>query len=241
MRSRAFEQEDDYVTFQIAARCTQTGRFGVAITTRPMAVGSRCPFIEAGVGLTVTMARTDPRLGPLGINLLKLGYSAQRVLDEIAASDPNIEMRQICVIDRDGNAAARTGARNTNWSGALVLRNLVAMGNNLFSERTVSAMGDAWGVNEQLVLEDRLLAALAAGRDAGGQNGGQHSAALLSYDREIYPYCDLRVDDHAEPVGELRRLYDKMRPLIPFYYGRPAAPDEYGREDDWLARQGEGK
>jgi uncharacterized Ntn-hydrolase superfamily protein len=225
------------VTFQIAARCVKTGRYGVAITTRPMGVGSRCPFIEPGVGLTVTMARTDPRLGPLGINLLKLGYSAQRVIDEIAASDPHIEMRQICVIDRDGNAVARTGARNTHWSGALVRPNLVAMGNNLFSERTVTAMGDTWDAGEPLELEDRLLAALGAGRDAGGQNGGQHSSALLSYGHQIFPYCDLRVDEHTEPVAELRRLYDRIRPLLPFYYGRPAAPDEYGREDDWLARQ----
>ncbi|MGZ5127505.1 MAG: DUF1028 domain-containing protein [Burkholderiales bacterium] len=229
------------MTFQIAARCVKTGRFGVAITTRPMGVGSRCPFIESGVGLTVTMARTDPRLGPLGINLLKLGYSAQRVIDEIAASDPHIEMRQICVIDRDGNAVARTGKRNTDWSGALVRPNLVAMGNNLFSERTVSAMGEAWDASERLELEDRLLVALAAGRDAGGQNGGQHSSALLSYEHQVFPYCDLRVDEHAEPVGELRRLYDQIQPLLPFYYGRPAAPDAYGREDDWLARQGHRK
>jgi len=225
------------MTFQIAARCTKTGRFGIAITTRPMGVGSRCPFIEPNVGLTVTMARTDPRLGPLGINLLKLGYSARRVIDEIAASDPHIEMRQICVIDRDGNAVARTGARNTNWSGALVRQNLVAMGNNLFSERTVSSMGEVWDANEKLELEDRLLLALAAGRDAGGQNGGQHSSALLSYAHQSFPYCDLRVDEHAEPVAELRRLYDQIRPLLPFYYGRPAAPDEYGREDDYLARK----
>ena len=229
------------MTFQIAARCAKTGRFGVAITTRPMAVGSRCPFIEPNVGLTVTMARTDPRLGPLGINLLKLGYSAQRVIDEIAASDPHIEMRQICVIDRDGNAVARTGARNTHYSGALVRKNLVAMGNNLFSERTVSAMGEAWDANENLELEDRLLVALGAGRDAGGQNGGQHSAALLSYGWQSFPYCDLRVDQHAEPVGELRRVYDAIRPLLPFYYGRPMDPDGYGREDDWLARKAAAK
>src|SRR5688500_519288 len=204
------------MTFQIAARCAKTGRFGVAITTRPMGVGSRCPFIEPGVGLTVTMARTDPRLGPLGINLLKLGYSAQRVIDEIAASDPHIEMRQICVIDRDGNAVARTGARNTNWSGAIVRPNLVAMGNNLYSERTVTSMAEAWDCGEHLDLEDRLLTALVAGRDAGGQNGGQHSSALLSYGGQIFPYCDLRVDEHDEPVGELRRIYDRIRALLPF-------------------------
>jgi uncharacterized Ntn-hydrolase superfamily protein len=210
---------------------------GVAISTKPLAVGARCPFVAPGLGIVVTMARTDPRLGPLGLNLLRLGYSARKVLDEIAASDPQIEWRQVCVIDRDGNAAARTGAKNTDWCGATVAHGLVAMGNNLISERTVSAMVQSWAASPDLDLEDRLLKALAAGRDAGGQHGGQHSAALVSYDREIYAYCDLRVDEHAEPIGELRRIYDLHRPLIPYYYARPAQSETIGREEDWLARE----
>ena len=76
------------MTFAISARCPRSGRFGAAISTRPIAVAARCPFIAPGIGVVVTMATTDPRLGPLGLNLLRLGYSAQRVLDEIAASDP---------------------------------------------------------------------------------------------------------------------------------------------------------
>lgn len=225
------------MTFAIAARCAETGRFGVAISTRAVAVSSRCPFIAPGLGIVVSMQRTDPRLGPLGLNLLRLGYSAQRVLDEIAASDPGIEHRQVCVIDRDGNAAARTGKNNRNWSGAFVDRGVVAMGNNLKSEKTAQAMRDAWRAFPAEQLEARLLRALEAGRDAGGQNGGQHSAGLHSYDREIYAYVDLRVDHHAEPIAELRRIYDLHKPLIPYYYGRPGQPDEYGREEEWLARQ----
>lgn len=225
------------MTFAIAARCAETGRFGVAISTRAVAVSSRCPFIAPGLGIVVSMQRTDPRLGPLGLNLLRLGYSAQRVLDEIAASDPGIEHRQVCVIDHDGNAAARTGKNNRNWSGAFVDRGVVAMGNNLKSEKTAQAMRDAWRAFPAEQLEARLLRALEAGRDAGGQNGGQHSAGLHSYDREIYAYVDLRVDHHAEPIAELRRIYDLHKPLIPYYYGRPGQPDEYGREEEWLARQ----
>ena len=225
------------MTFAIAARCAETGRFGVAISTRAVAVSSRCPFIAPGLGVVVSMQRTDPRLGPLGLNLLRLGYSAQRVLDEIVASDPGIEHRQVCVIDRDGNAAARTGKNNRNWSGAFVDRGVVAMGNNLTSEKTAQAMRDAWRAFPAEQLEARLLRALEAGRDAGGQNGGQHSAGLHSYDREVYAYVDLRVDHHAEPIAELRRIYDLHKPLIPYYYGRPGQPDEYGREEEWLARQ----
>lgn len=225
------------MTFAIAARCAETGRLGVAISTRSIAVSSRCPFIAPGLGLVVTMQRTDPRLGPLGLNLLRLGYSAQRVLDEIAASDPGIEHRQVCVIDRDGNAVARTGKNHRVWSGAFVERGLVAMGNNLTSEKTAADMREAWHAAKGQTLEERLLRALEAGRDAGGQNGGQHSAGLHSYDREIYAYVDLRVDEHVEPVGELRRIYNEQKPLIPYYYGRPGQPDEYGREEEWLARQ----
>jgi len=226
------------MTFAIAARCAETGRLGVAISTRSIAVSSRCPFIAPGLGLVVTMQRTDPRLGPLGLNLLRLGYSAQRTLDEIAASDPGIEHRQVCVIDRDGNAAARTGKNHRVWSGAYVERGMVAMGNNLTSEKTAADMRNTWHAAKGQTLEERLLRALEAGRDAGGQNGGQHSAGLHSYDREIYAYVDLRVDEHAEPIAELRRIYNEQKPLIPYYYGRPGQPDEYGREEEWLARQG---
>lgn len=226
------------MTFAIAARCADSGRFGVAISTRALAVTSRCPFFAPGVGVVVTMARTDPRLGPLGINLLKLGYSAQRALDEIAASDPHIGWRQLCVIDRDGNAAARTGELNKTWSGAIVERNLVAMGNNLKSEKTAGGMAAAWRGGEGQPFAERLLAALEAGRDAGGQNGGQNSAGLVIYDREIYPYMDLRVDAHAEPVGELRRVFGMFNPLADYYYGRPGQPEAYGREEEWLGKQG---
>jgi len=229
------------MTFQIAGRCSTTGRFGVAISTRPLAVGARCPFFAPGQGVVVTMASTDPRLGPLGTNLLQLGYSARKVLDEIAASDPFIEHRQLCVIDRDGNAVARTGAHNKVWSGAFTDADVVAMGNNLTSEKTASVMFDLWKRTAGQALEDRLMAALEVGRDAGGQNGGQQSAALIVYGTEVNAYVDLRVDLHAEPIGELRRIYDVFRPLIPYYYVRPAAnPAELGREDDWLARQQKG-
>jgi uncharacterized Ntn-hydrolase superfamily protein len=226
------------MTFAIAARCAASGRFGVAISTRALGVTARCPFIAPGVGVVVTMARTDPRLGPLGVNLLKLGYSARRALDEVAASDPHIEWRQLCVIDRDGNAVARTGSANKTWSGAITAKNVVAMGNNLKCERTAGDMAAAWNKSGSLAFAERLLSALEAGRDAGGQNGGQNSAGLVIYDHEIYPYVDLRVDAHGEPVAELRRVFELYDPLTDYYYGRPGDPEAYGREEEWLARQG---
>lgn len=105
--------------FAIAGRCACTGRFGVAISNNPIGVGARCPFIAPNVGIVVTMARTDPRLGPFGLNLLRQGHAAPAVLAQIAASDPGIEHRQVCVIDRDGCSAARTGTNNNAWAGVI--------------------------------------------------------------------------------------------------------------------------
>lgn len=228
---------ENFSTFAISAKCPATGAYGVAISTRPIAVGARCPFIAPGLGVTVTMAVTDPRLGPLGLNLLRLGYAAQRTLDEIAASDPHIEWRQISVIDRDGNAVARTGAENKDWSGHFCEPGMVAMGNGLISERTASAMRDVYRATAGQALEDRLMTALEAGRDAGGQHGGQHSAALIVYRTQPYPLVDLRVDEHDEPIGELRRVFELYKPTIEYYEIRPWQPHALGGEADWIARQ----
>src|SRR5262245_57714871 len=111
-RERKLRRPD--MTFSIIGRCERSGMFGIAIATRPMAIGAKCPFLKAGIGGLVVQANGDPRLGPLGLKLLEMGYSAQKVLDEIVASDgkDHIEWRQIAVVDKDGNTAARTGAEN---------------------------------------------------------------------------------------------------------------------------------
>ena len=225
------------MTFAISARCPDTGKYGVAISTRPIGVGSRCPFIKPGLGVVVTMAVTDPRLGPLGLRLLGLGYSAKKVLAEIEASDPHIEYRQVSVIDRDGNAVARTGKQNTDWSGHFCEPGMVAMGNGLISERTASAMAESFRKTAGDDLEARLMTALEAGRDAGGQHGGQHSSALVVYRAHEYPLVDLRVDEHDEPIGELRRIFEWFRPLLPYYAERPYNP-RLPRDDRWRAQQG---
>ena len=221
------------MTFAIAARCAETGRFGVGIATLSPAVGGRCPHFAPNFGVVLTMAYTDPRLGFLGTDLLRMSYSAPKVLKELEASDANIEHRQLCVIDRDGNAVARDGARDNKWCGAHTETNLVAMGNNLTSERTVTAMHETYKALANETLEERLLRAIEAGRDAGGQNGGQLSAALVSYGTKVYPYINLRVDVHEEPIGELRRVYEAFRPYITYYYERPSDPEKWGTKQQW--------
>jgi uncharacterized Ntn-hydrolase superfamily protein len=233
---------EEFSTFAISAKCPETGKYGVAISTNPIGVGARCPFIKSGLGVVVTMAVTDPRLGPLGLKLLELGYSASRTLHEIAASDPHIEHRQVSVIDRDGNAVARTGSDNKDWSGHFCEPGMVAMGNYLISERTASAMAASFRKTKGEDLEARLMTAIEAGRDAGGQHGGQHSSALVVYGQQPYPLVDLRVDEHDEPIGELRRIFDLYRPQIEYYETRPWQPGELGALTDWLAaREGRNK
>ena len=227
------------MTFSIVARCERTQMFGVAIATRPIAIGAKCPFVRAQVGALMVQANGDPRLGPLGLNLLEMGYSAEKVVDELCASDgeENIEWRQIGVVDKDGRSAARTGAHNEDWKGHVCRRNFVALGNRLTSERTVSAMADAFEASVADTLEERLMMAIEAGRDAGGQVKGQHSAALVVQNRKSYAWVDLRVDDSDEPVGELRRILELYKPLIPYYDSRPANPS-LPRDDVWRVEQG---
>ena len=227
------------MTFSIIARCSRTGMFGIAIATRPMAIGAKCPFLRAGIGGLVVQANGDPRLGPFGLELLQTGYSADKVLREIADSDgaENMRWRQMAVVDKDGRVAVHTGADNEDWKGHVVGSGFAALGNSLTSERTVVAMGAAFEKSDGEELAERLVRSLEAGRDAGGQVAGQHSAALLVMNRKSYAWVDLRADEHDEPIAELRRLYGLYLPLIPYYDARPANPG-MPRDDDWRKQGG---
>ena len=222
------------MTFSIIGRCARTGMTGMAIATRPMAIGAKCPFIRPHIGGLVVQANGDPRLGALGLKLLELGYSARKVLADLMESDgpERIEWRQIAVVDRDGRTAAHTGTNNEDWRGHVAKENFVACGNRLANERVCPAMGEVFEKTGELDLADRLLRALEAARDAGGQVAGQYSAALLVYHQRSYAWVDLRADEHNEPIGELRRLYTLYVPLISYYNERPNHPS-MARDDDW--------
>ena len=223
-------------TFTIVARCQRTGMLGVALSTGEMAVASRCPYAKAHVGALSTQAYTDPRLGHLGIKLLEMGFSAQKVAEELVASDPCIGNRQIGIVDKDGNSAVHTGAENSDWAGHIAKKNYVAMGNFLVGELVVESIAEAFESSEEEYLEERLMRAIEAGRDAGGQHNGQYSAAILVYDWEVFPRVDLRVDYHEEPIGELRRILELYKPMIPYYAQRPSDPS-IGAASEWLEKQ----
>jgi uncharacterized Ntn-hydrolase superfamily protein len=134
----------EFTTFSIIGRCERTGMFGIAIATSEMAVGSRCIHVAPGVGAIVTQASTNPRLGHLGLNLLRAGYAAPRVLEEIAASDQFVERRQLGCLDVSGLAAARTGRDNKPWAGHRVERNVVVAANMVAGAGVADAMLEAF-------------------------------------------------------------------------------------------------
>jgi uncharacterized Ntn-hydrolase superfamily protein len=227
----------EFHTFTVIGRCARTGRLGIGTATRSLAVGARVTHARAGLGAVAIMAIADARLGYMALRLLELGYKAPGVIDELVKGDPYAEYRQLGVIDADGFAAARTGKMNRDWAGHRVGDDCIVLGNYLTGAHLLDAMESAFTANPVEDLEERLLRAVEAGRDAGGQHGGQQSAALLVVDDSPFAYVDLRVDVHAEPVGELRRVFDAYRPAIPYYNLRqvdarvPPLPD-------WLRDKG---
>ena len=215
-------------TFSIIGRCTRTGMLGIAITTSDLCVGSRCPYIRPLVGAVSTQAATDPRLGPFAIRLLSLGYSASRVIEEIETSDPHIERRQLGVVDQDGGSAARTGSLNAPWAGHVTGANYVAMGNALVGEQVVRSMALVFEDKGGEDLENRLLQAILAGSDAGGEakdSTPYHSAALLVFAADSFARVDLRVDDHPAPLIELRRLLTVYKPRMRMFSLRARDPE----------------
>lgn len=217
----------DYHTFTILGRCRRTGMLGVAITTSDIAVGSRCPYVKPLVGAVSTQASTDPRLGPFALRLLQTGYSCSGALQQLEANDPHIERRQLGLVDRNGDSAARTGSLNNPWAGHVARPNYVAMGNGLVGEQVVQAMATAFEQSEVEDLEERLMRAIEAGQKAGGEaedSTPHHSAALLVCDSQSFPRVDLRVDEHDEPIVELRRIFEVYKPRIDYFALRASDP-----------------
>jgi uncharacterized Ntn-hydrolase superfamily protein len=222
------------MTFTLVARCPRTGMLGIGTATRAPAVGVRVPHIKPRLGAVAIMAIADERLGPLALRLLEIGYKAPGVIEQMVVADPNAEQRQLAVVDDDGFAAARTGSANVDWCGHRCRDGYVVLGNALTGEHVIDAMEQAFLASESEDLEERLMRSIEAGRDAGGQQGGQRSAALLVFDRKTFSRVDLRVDIHDEPVAELRRVFEVYRPIIPYYDLRQVDPTVMSI-DAWLA------
>ncbi len=198
-----------HATFSIVARCSKTLSLGVCVSTARPAVGSRVPYAEAGVGAIATQANTNIVYGRDGLKLLKKGFSPESVLETLLKQDPDRESRQVILIDRDGRPAAFTGRKTIGWKGHSVGMDYVVAGNMLAGGRVIEAMAHAFEGSAGEALSERLMKALEAGQSAGGDRRGKVSAALLvasGDQKEGQPLLDLRIDDHSDPVEELRRI-----------------------------------
>ena len=215
-----------HTTFSLTARCPRTGRFGIAVATRVPAVGAAVPHLRAGVGAIATQAWTNPYIGLDGVDLLAHGASADQVLEAVCAWDPDIERRQFAVVDRAGGVAAHTGVEAHEHAGHRLGDGFVAAGNLLAGPGVLDAMVQAFVVEPERELQVRLLAALTAGQEAGGDRRGKQSAALKVVDREEYAFIDLRVDEHADPIPELQRVYAVWEEVFrPHLAARPTRAD----------------
>lgn len=216
------------MTFSLAGRCARTGMMGGVITTSSPAVGSRCLYGRPGLGIVLTQNRTDPRLGPRGLDLLAGGCSPALTIAALVASTPHAGWRQLAVLDRTGAAAHHSGARIHSHHAGVVGRDCVAAGNILRHADVPAAMVAAFGAAEAMNLPQRLLAALEAGDRAGGEVRPLRSAALLVVDREPFPYVDLRVDSSDAPIAALQALWEEYAPAAEEYVRRALDPDSCG-------------
>jgi uncharacterized Ntn-hydrolase superfamily protein len=197
----------DLTTFSIVAHCSQTENLGVAVSTAIPAVGAINPFARARVGAIATQAWSNPYLGIDGLSLLAQSLSAVEVLERLLKADRDRDRRQLSIVDAHGSVAAFTGSQVQPWGGHREGKGYVVAGNYLVGGKTILAMAEAFE-RTRGSLGERLLVALETGQAAGGDRRGRVSAALLVVGDEAYPTIDLRVDEHTEPVAELRRIFD---------------------------------
>jgi uncharacterized Ntn-hydrolase superfamily protein len=220
------------MTWSIIARDAASGAFGVAIATRFFAAGALCPHAQSGVGALSTQALVNPHYGNQGLELLRAGVPAPEVVKRLSAPDEGREQRQLHVIDAKGRIGQHTGARCIEWCGAVAGDGYSVAGNMLANERVIRETARAYEQHRTLPFAERLIAALEAGEAAGGDKRGKQSAALLIHSTEDYPELDLRVDDHAEPLAELKRLYEKAHErFIPFMRCGPSKARPWGELD----------
>jgi uncharacterized Ntn-hydrolase superfamily protein len=207
-------------TYSIAACDLDAGQWGVATQSKFLAVGSVVPWAEPGAGAVATQAYANPRYGPDGLALLREGASADEVVERLTRADGDRDHRQLGVVDARGESATFTGSACMEWAGGLAGPGFAAQGNILVGEETVAALATTFTASDGLPLAERLIECLAAAQAAGGDRRGQQSAAVLVVEKDggyaslSDVLVDLRVDDHAQPVAELARLYAMHRLLF---------------------------
>lgn len=224
-------------TFSIVAYDAETGEVGVAVQSRVYGVGQRVAWARGGVGAVATQANSNESFGPQGLALLAAGLSAEEALKQLLAHDEGRDQRQLGIVDMDGAVAAWTGPGCSDWAGDRQGAAFSCQGNILAGAAVVDDMAQAFAAAEGRELADRLIAALEAGQAAGGDRRGRQSAAVLvgrahpDFPEYAERYVDIRVEDHATPIAELRRLYG-------MYEGQGLV-QAHMRFAEWLADAGD--
>jgi len=222
-RSHALVEKDESTslgrlmhTFSIVARDASTGQMGVGVQSHWFSVGADVSWAEAGVGAVATQAFADPSYGPKGLGLMRSGKSAPEALNQLIAADPQEAVRQVAMVDAQGRVAVHTGKRCTEFAGHKTGKGYSVQANFMLNDTVPSAMSKAFEKAEG-ELADRIMAALDAAQEAGGDIRGEQSAAMVVVNGQSSgkPWADrivdLRVDDHPEPLKELRRLLNVAR------------------------------
>ena len=211
------------MTWSLIARDVD-GSFGVAIASRFFAVGALCVHTRRAFGALSTQALMNPLYGPAGIAMLEGGIAAADVVARLTEADAGRAQRQLHVLGARGRGAAFTGANCIDWCGHQLHDDFSLAGNMLTGPDVLDATAAAFVANSGRSLGERLVAAMAAGEAAGGDKRGKQAAALRLHGDEDYPALDIRVDDHAEPIVELARLYEKslgrFQPFVACLAGR---------------------
>ncbi len=194
------------MTWSIVAHDPNSGAFAVAVATKAFAVGASCPFVRAGVGAVSTQSMTNRYLGPAILDAMARGLPPAAAIESALTGDAGCGIRQVHAVDAAGRTAAWTGGNCVEWCGSVSAGGISVAGNMLAGETTVGATLAAWKSGGGLAMPDRLMAAMDAGEAAGGDRRGKQSAAMLMVTTEDFPDLNLRVDDHMDPLTELRRL-----------------------------------
>jgi uncharacterized Ntn-hydrolase superfamily protein len=224
------------MTFSIAGRCASTGRFAVAVASSSPAVAARCAFATAGVGAVTTQNITDPRLGPRGLDLMRLGADADQARAILCQSAPHIDYRQLTMIDRNGRTACFSGAKTLGVHAMAQGHDVVSAGNLLANTGVPAAIVASFEASGAGVdLGQRVVDAMLAGLAAGGEAGPIRSCGLVMVDKVAWNVADLRVDWHDQPLQELARIWEVWRPQQEAYVTRalnPTAAPSYGVPGD---------
>lgn len=224
------------MTFSVSGFCKRTSMVGIAITTSSICVSSRCSWIKTGVGASATQNITDPSLGNLMLDYLEKGLNPQQSINKVVEGRKFIDYRQLALVDSKGNSASYTGSKTLGTHAISQGDCCIAAGNLLSSVNVVQAISDSFSNNDNLHLGERLLIALQAGSDMGGEEGPLHSAGLKVAHQQPWPLIDLRVDWCDDgPIEELFKLWRAYEPQMMDYNTRaidPSKAPSYGVPGD---------